>query len=89
MTFSYDNDADVLYVTFEDYTGRATYLENSNGDILRVHPESGKIIGCTILFFMKRAENGNISIPEIGVIPFNAVMADLMRERKREKPKEH
>jgi uncharacterized protein YuzE len=89
MTFSYDPDADVMYVTFEDYTGHTAYIENNNGDVLRVHPDTGKILGCTILFFMKRAEIGEISIPEIGFIPFNTVMSNLLRERTIDKPKEH
>jgi uncharacterized protein YuzE len=89
MTFSYDDDADVLYVTFEPYEGRATYVENNNGDILRIHPENGKIVGCTILFFLKRAERGDISIPEIGMVPFNAMMNTLISERNRNAKDEH
>ncbi len=36
MTFSYDDDADVLYVTFVEHNGPVVYLENESGDILRI-----------------------------------------------------
>jgi uncharacterized protein YuzE len=83
MTFSYDDDADVLYVTFEDYKGRATYIENTGGDILRVHPESGKILGVTIPFFLKRSAHGEINVPEVGMVPFNTIMSSLIEERRK------
>jgi len=85
MTFSYDNDADVLYVTFERSPHPALYIENENGDILRIDEQSGKIVGCTILFFLQRAKAGTISVPEIGVVPFNQIVSNLLNERKQEK----
>lgn len=89
MTFSYDSDADTLYVTFESASTPVTYLENGNGDVITIERESGKIVGCTILFFMRRAEKGAISIPEIGVVPFNAIMDSLISERTRDAKGKH
>jgi uncharacterized protein YuzE len=85
MTFSYDSDADVLYVTFERSLHPAQYIENDNGDILRIDEQSGKIVGCTILFFLQRAKTGTISVPEIGVVPFNQIANNLLNERKQGK----
>lgn len=72
MKLSYDNDADVLYVTFESVTGDVSYVENTHGDVLRLDAATGKIIGCTIPFFLYRIQrDGEIRIPEIGLVPFN------------------
>jgi uncharacterized protein YuzE len=83
MTFSYDDDADVLYVTFKE-GARRTYVENDQGDVLLLDPQSGEIVGCTILFFLRRAREGPINIPEIGVVPFNQIAGDLLNERKHQ-----
>jgi uncharacterized protein YuzE len=85
MTFSYDGDADVLYVTFERLARPAQYVENENGDILRIDEESGKIVGVTILFFLRRAKQGVVSVPEVGVVPFNQIASDLLNERRQQK----
>jgi uncharacterized protein YuzE len=85
MTFSYDANADVLYITFEHISRPAVYIENDNGDILRIDEQSGKIVGCTILFFLHRAKDGVISVPEIGMVPFNQIANNLLNERKQEK----
>jgi len=45
MTFSYDDDADVLYVTFVEHNGPVVYLENESGDILRIAEGTGNIAG--------------------------------------------
>ena len=89
MTFSYDDEADVLYLTFEDYKGRASYVENNSGDILRIHPESGKILGVTVPFFMKRSKRGDISIPEVGVVPFNSILTNLLHSRSKHEKNKH
>ena len=85
MTFSYDAKADVLYVTFEKIQRPALYIENETGDILRIDEQSGKIVGCTVLFFLHRAKDGPISVPEVGVVPFNQIASSLLNERKQEK----
>jgi uncharacterized protein YuzE len=83
MTFSYDDDADVLYVTFQKTSSPVTYLENDNGDIIRFEVESGTVVGVTVPCFLERAGLGNISIEEIGSAPFNAAMSQLIAERTR------
>lgn len=84
MTFNYDDDADVLYVTFEEFEGKESYVENNNGDVLRLDPATGKIIGVTIPFFLRRSEMGTIEIPEIGIVPFNTLARKLLDERKHD-----
>jgi hypothetical protein len=39
---------------------------------------------CTIMFFLQRARKGAISVPEIGVVPFNQIATRLLNERKQE-----
>lgn len=82
MTFSYDDDADVLYLDFADFSGKATYVENTSGDILRVDIESGRVLGVTVLFFMRRMAQGDISIPEVGFVPFTNITTQLLESRK-------
>jgi uncharacterized protein YuzE len=85
MTFSYDELTDVLYITFEKSVGRVTYTENDEGDVLRMDEKSGKIVGVTITFFLRRAREGPIIVPEVGVVPFNQIANNLLSERKHEK----
>ena len=84
MRFSYDDDADVLYVTFGDTAkGKIVYIENASGDILRMNEGTGEIVGCTIPFFLKRAQMGPIIVPEVGVVPFGQIASRLLEERKK------
>ena len=85
MTFSYDDDADVLYVTFVEHNGPVVYLENESGDILRIAEGTGNIVGCTIPYFMRRSRTGTITVPEIGVVPFNQIATQLLNERKEKR----
>jgi hypothetical protein len=79
MTMSYDKLADVLYVTFEALPpGSYSYVENQNGDILRVAREGNRIIGVTIPAFAERCMRGRIEIPEIGTVPFNELAEHLL-----------
>jgi uncharacterized protein YuzE len=83
MRISYSEDADVLYLTFSELrSGRATYIEKENGDILRVDPATGTVIGVTVQLFRYRLSRGEkIDIPEIGLIQFNQVMSSLLESR--------
>ena len=79
MTASYDKEADVLYITFErlpaeDYV----YVENESGDVLRLNKKSGRVVGCTIPYFAKRATQHKLDIPEIGTVPFNDLAKELL-----------
>jgi len=79
MTFSYDKDADVLYVTFELVPADTyEYVENESGDILKVDRANRRIVGCTIPFFAKRVKRGKLVVPEIGAIPFNEIARELL-----------
>jgi uncharacterized protein YuzE len=85
MNISYDSDADVLYLSFETTRGEpSSYVENGQGDILRLCLKSKQIRGVTIPFLTRRARTEVLKIPEIGVVPFNQrTEALLMPEEPR------
>ncbi len=79
MTLTYDDDADVLYLTLEDVSGPCTYKDNKYGDVFRIDTKTGRIVGCTIVFFLDRVrKSGPISIPEIGSLQFSEKVLDSM-----------
>jgi uncharacterized protein YuzE len=79
VTLSYDQDADVLYVTFERLPHQEyIYVENENGDILRLDKCMKRVVGCTIPFFSKRSMEQKISVPEVGEVPFNERTEELL-----------
>lgn len=79
MTFSYDEDADVLYVTFARPKAGVRYVETERGDVIRFCEETNQIVGVTILFFTERTKNGeSINVPEVGVVAFSPIMAALV-----------
>lgn len=81
MTLSYDKTADVLYVTFEMVSGESyIYVENENGDILRLDQETRRVVGITLPFFSKRAKAGKITVPEVGTVPFNDYANELISQ---------
>ncbi|MCU1256973.1 MAG: hypothetical protein JWM83_3272 [Candidatus Angelobacter sp.] len=65
MTFYYDNDADVLYVTFDESLSPCIYIESPSGAILRVSESTGQLASATIPFFSRRAERGELDFPEL------------------------
>ena len=57
---NYDEEADVLYVSFGK-PRKAEGIDIGDGTILRVDPETGQIVGITILDFKKRTGEDGIS----------------------------
>lgn len=79
MTLSYDKEADVLYVAFDRLPGAPyLYVENANGDVLRLDKESKRVVGCTILFFSKRAVGDKVNVPEVGEVKFSPSAEELL-----------
>jgi uncharacterized protein YuzE len=79
MRLSYDAIGDVLYIAFETLPpGKYIVIENEQGDVLKIDPETKRVIGCSILSFKLRSRRGNIQIPEIGSVPFNDMAAELL-----------
>jgi uncharacterized protein YuzE len=77
MKISYDAKGDVLYLVLEETSEVCDYIEPTPGAVLRVNSQTGKIVGCTVLFFKKRLQCGEeIHIPEISSAP---VPRDLQR----------
>jgi len=52
-TMFYDREADVLYLTLGQ-PQEAISREMGNDVLLRVHPETGKVVGLTVLNFASR-----------------------------------
>ena len=76
MTFSYDEDSDVLYVTFARPKAGVRYVETSHGDVIRFCEDTNQIVGVTIMYFAYRSAQGEtIEIPEVGVVAFSSAMA--------------
>jgi uncharacterized protein YuzE len=81
MTLSYDKEADVLYVTFEGLPNQSyVYVENENGDVLRLDKKSKRVVGCTIPFFSRRAMKRRVTVPEVGRVPFNESARNLVSQ---------
>ncbi len=79
MTFSYDEDDDVLYVTFARPTSGVRYVETDRGDVIRFCKDTNEIVGLTVLFYADRSRRGEkIEFPEIGVVAFSAAMNALV-----------
>lgn len=77
MTISYDEDSDVLYVTFARSKSSVRYVETERGDVLRFCVDTNQIVGVTVVYFAYRSAKGErIDIPEIGVVTFSTAMAD-------------
>lgn len=75
MTFSYDEESDVLYVTFARPKSGVRYVETERGDVIRFCEETNLIVGVTITYFAYRSAKGEtIDIPEVGLVAFSPTM---------------
>jgi len=54
VVISYDNDADVMYLSFGD-PKKAESEELAPGLFARYNPETGDLVGVTIVNFLKKA----------------------------------
>ena len=54
LMFSYDQEADVLYMSIGRPAEGMDYVEVDDNTILRVHPETREVVGVTIIDFAKR-----------------------------------
>jgi len=57
MDFHYDKKADVLYAYIDSPIG-AISVEIENGILIRIEPKSKRVIGFTIIDYMKRINDG-------------------------------
>ena len=55
-TVHYDAEADVLYISFGK-PRKAEGIDMGEGTILRVDPETGEVVGITLLDFNKRVSS--------------------------------
>jgi len=58
-TINYDEEADVLYVSFGK-PRKAEGIDIGDGTILRVDPDTGEVIGITLLNFKKRTSDSEV-----------------------------
>ena len=63
MKVVYDSEADVLYVTRgkREYTD---YVEHSEDVILRLNPDTKRLVGITIIGFSQHFEKANLSLSD-------------------------
>ncbi len=54
LMMSYDREAGVLYLSFGEPQKGMTYVEIDNKLIARLHPQTGQVMGLTILDFSQR-----------------------------------
>jgi uncharacterized protein YuzE len=54
LMLGYDREADVLYLSFGEPKKGMEYIELGDYVILRVHPETRKIVGVTVTDFARR-----------------------------------
>jgi uncharacterized protein YuzE len=68
LMMGYDREADVLYLSFGEPQKGMTYVEIDNDLIVRVHPETGKVMGLTILDFSQRfgTVESLVKVPVVG-----------------------
>jgi len=79
MILDYDDEADVMYIVFEETEAPCSYAENQNGDLLRIDKKSMRVVGCTVPFFSARVkEKGHVDIPGIGGVPLDVEATGLL-----------
>ena len=61
LNYHYDREEDILYVTLGD-SDSALCIEQGNGFLVRIDPESGEVVGFTVIDFSLRAA-GRVAIP--------------------------
>jgi len=54
LNYHYDREEDILYVTLGD-SDSALCIEQGNGFLIRIDPESGEVVGFTVIDFSLRA----------------------------------
>ena len=65
LRIGYDREADVLYLSLGEPCKGMEYREVGNGIILRIDPETGKIVGLTVVDFVRNFSN----VAQIAQVP--------------------
>jgi len=61
LNYHYDREEDILYVTLGG-SDSALCIEQGNGFLVRIDPESGEVVGFTVIDFSLRAAE-RVSLP--------------------------
>ena len=78
MTYQYDWQEDILYATF-GASKEAICLEEDEGVLIRVDPETDEVVGFTIIDFVERFKRKAEAL-SIDVIP-KCVLSDRLKEQ--------
>lgn len=65
IRYFFDKDADVLYFTKKKPSAKDISREISEGVVVRIDAQTKKVIGFTILNFLKRQMSNSITLPLI------------------------
>jgi len=68
LMMGYDREADVLYLSLGEPQQGMTYVEIDHNLMVRLHPETGKVMGLTILDFSQRfgTVESFVKVPIVG-----------------------
>ena len=56
LSYHYDREEDILYVTLGD-SDLALCIEQGNGFLVRIDPESGEVVGFTVIDFSHQGKS--------------------------------
>jgi hypothetical protein len=85
LTASYDSDADVLYLWRGSEPSEAISFPMDDGPIVRVDPESGELVGVTLVDFnacWSSCDRIELDVPPIG--PSEPQAAELHEPKHRQ-----
>ena len=77
LRYSYDREADVMYFYF-DRPRKAKTIELSDDFLLRLDPETQKVVGMTIVSFSRHFPFLRGRVPEEGELETHEVMKALL-----------
>ncbi len=65
MKIRYDEQADVLYLTFVEGMAADLTIDNDSGDVIRYNSQSCVVVGITVVDFQSRVKGWSLDIPEV------------------------
>jgi len=77
LDYHYDSEEDILYVTLGD-SDSALCIEQGEGFLVRIEPESGEVVGFTVIdFSVKAAERVAVPVYAQFALPQDEVLAGV------------
>jgi uncharacterized protein YuzE len=79
VTYSYDQESDILYVVFEQVKDDCDYVENQPGIVLRGDAKTQKVVGCTVLNFRARVrKSGRVEVEGLRGLELDSQLAKML-----------